>query len=146
MHYSVDYTTESECWNGDTLELEQEQGLSGTAIDAMFGEILRRPLLLPDEELELIQRAQQGDEEAQTRLIESNLRLVISVARRYVRPGLPLEDLVQEGAIGLIKAIRNFDVNRGLRFSTYAVHCCCLTRNWSYSSGRSKATRTPRTA
>jgi RNA polymerase primary sigma factor len=88
----------------------------------MFGEILRRPLLLPDEELELIQRAQQGDEEAQTRLIESNLRLVISVARRYVRPGLPLEDLVQEGAIGLIKAIRNFDVNRGLRFSTYAVH------------------------
>jgi RNA polymerase primary sigma factor len=122
VHSVADYTTELEYWNGDTLELEQEQGLSGTAIDAMFGEILRRPLLLPDEELELIQRAQQGDEEAQTRLIESNLRLVISVARRYVRPGLPLEDLVQEGAIGLIKAIRNFDVNRGLRFSTYAVH------------------------
>jgi RNA polymerase primary sigma factor len=122
MHYSVDYTTELEYWNGDTLELEQEQGLSGTAIDAMFGEILRRPLLQPDEELELLQRAQQGDEDAQNRLIESNLRLVISVARRYVRPGLPLEDLVQEGAIGLIKAIRNFDVNRGLRFSTYAVH------------------------
>ena len=122
MHYSMDCYTDSEFWSGDALELEQEQGLSGTALDAMFGEILRRPLLQPDEELELLQRAQQGDEAAQNRLIESNLRLVISVARRYVRPGSPLEDLVQEGAIGLIKAIRNFDVNRGLRFSTYAVH------------------------
>jgi RNA polymerase primary sigma factor len=99
MHYSVDYTTESECWNGDTLELEQEQGLSGTAIDAMFGEILRRPLLLPDEELELLQRAQQGDEDAQNRLIESNLRLVISVARRYVRPGLPLKTLCRRARL-----------------------------------------------
>jgi len=122
MHHPVDYCFEMDTWNSDTLELEQEQSLSGTALDAIFGEILRRPLLLPDEELELLQRAQQGDEEAQNRLIESNLRLVISVARRYVRPGLPLEDLVQEGAIGLIKAIRNFDLNRGLRFSTYAVH------------------------
>ena len=102
MHYSMDCYTDSEFWSGDALELEQEQGLSGTALDAMFGEILRRPLLQPDEELELLQRAQQGDEAAQNRLIESNLRLVISVARRYVRPGSPLEDLVQEGAIGLI--------------------------------------------
>lgn len=122
MHYSVELM-EPEFWSSDpTKELEQENGLSGTTLDAIFGDILRRPLLQPDEELELLQRAQQGDEDAQNRLIESNLRLVISVARRYVRPGLPLEDLVQEGAIGLIRAIRNFDINRGLRFSTYAVH------------------------
>lgn len=113
-----------EYWSGDAPEMEAdvEQGLRGTALDAMFGEILRRPLLQPDEELELLRRAQQGDEEAQNRLIESNLRLVISIARRYVRPGLALEDLVQEGAIGLVRAIRNFDLERGLRFSTYAVH------------------------
>lgn len=115
---------ETEFWGGDLgeLEAEWEQGASTALIDAMFGDILRRPLLSPEEEQELLKRAQQGDENAQTRLIESNLRLVISVARRYVRPGMPLEDLVQEGAIGLIRAIRNFDVNRGLRFSTYAIH------------------------
>ncbi len=104
------------------LEPELEQSLSGTAIDAMFGNILRRPLLTQEEEQELLERAKAGDEEAQARLVESNLRLVISVARRYVRPGLPLEDLVQEGALGLLKAIQNFDLNRGLRFSTYAIH------------------------
>ncbi|MCS6924253.1 MAG: RNA polymerase sigma factor RpoD/SigA [Fimbriimonadales bacterium] len=117
-------STEMECWSNDAPELESElgQGLSGTALDSVLGDLLRRPLLQPDEELELLRRAQQGDEEAQNRLIESNLRLVISIARRYVRPGLPLEDLVQEGAIGLFRAIRNFDIERGLRFSTYAVH------------------------
>ncbi|GIV04739.1 MAG: hypothetical protein KatS3mg016_0314 [Fimbriimonadales bacterium] len=113
-----------ECWGNEAPEVEPEvgQSLSGTALDSIWGELLRRPLLQPDEELELLQRAQEGDEDAQNRLIESNLRLVISIARRYVRPGLPLEDLVQEGAIGLVKAIRNFDLSRGLRFSTYAVH------------------------
>lgn len=113
---------ETENKSCDALELDWEQGLSDTAIDAMFGNILRRPLLSPEDELELLRLAQQGDENAQNRLIEANLRLVISIARRYVRPGLPLEDLVQEGAIGLVKAIRNFDTERGLRFSTYAVH------------------------
>lgn len=126
MHSLSDYIrlSETEYGSGDApeMETELEQGLRGTALDAMFGEILRRPLLQPDEELELLKRAQRGDEDAQNRLIESNLRLVISIARRYVRPGLALEDLVQEGAIGLVRAIRNFDLKRGLRFSTYAVH------------------------
>ncbi len=126
MRSFVDYTgsTEMECWSNDAPELEMElgQGLSGTVLDSILGDLLRRPLLQPDEELELLRRAQQGDEEAQNHLIESNMRLVVSIARRYVRPGLPLEDLVQEGAIGLFRAIRNFDVERGLRFSTYAVH------------------------
>ncbi|MCS7209653.1 MAG: RNA polymerase sigma factor RpoD/SigA [Fimbriimonadales bacterium] len=126
MQSFVDYagSAEVEYWGSEAPEVEPEQSqeLSGTALDAILGEVLRRPLLQPDEELELLRRAQQGDEQAQNRLIESNLRLVISIARRYVRPGLPLEDLVQEGALGLVKAIRNFDLARGLRFSTYAVH------------------------
>jgi RNA polymerase primary sigma factor len=84
--------------------------------------VLRQPLLSAEEEAELLQRAKQGDEEARNRLVECNLRLVLSVARRYVRPGLALEDLVQEGAIGLIKAIDHFDTSRGLRFSTYAIY------------------------
>lgn len=103
-------------------DTELEKGLSGTALESVLGHALRRPLLTPDEETELLERAKAGDEEALTRLVESNLRLVISIARRYVRPGVPLEDLVQEGAIGLIKAIDHFDLSRGLRFSTYAVH------------------------
>lgn len=103
-------------------DTELEKGLSGTALESVLGHALRRPLLTPDEETELLERAKAGDEEALARLVESNLRLVISIARRYVRPGVPLEDLVQEGAIGLIKAIDHFDLSRGLRFSTYAVH------------------------
>jgi RNA polymerase primary sigma factor len=99
-----------------------EQGLRGGVLDGVLGAVLRQPLLSAEEEAELLQRAKQGDEEARNRLVECNLRLVLSVARRYVRPGLALEDLVQEGAIGLIKAIDHFDTSRGLRFSTYAIY------------------------
>ncbi len=108
----------------DYLEPDEglEQGLRGSVLDGVLGSVLRRPLLTPEEEMELLQRAQAGDEDARNRLVESNLRLVLSVARRYARPGLPLEDLVQEGALGLIKAINHFDTSRGLRFSTYAIH------------------------
>ncbi|MER3559421.1 MAG: hypothetical protein C4336_08275 [Armatimonadota bacterium] len=103
-------------------DTELEQGLSGTALESVLGHAMRRPLLTPDEETELLERAKAGDEDALAHLVESNLRLVMSIARHYVRPGVPLEDLVQEGAIGLIKAIEHFDLSRGLRFSTYAVH------------------------
>ncbi|MCS7066506.1 MAG: RNA polymerase sigma factor RpoD/SigA, partial [Fimbriimonadales bacterium] len=97
-----------------------EQGLQGSTLDGVLGAVLRQPLLTAEEEAELLRRAKGGDEEARNRLVECNLRLVLSVARRYIRPGLSLEDLVQEGAIGLIKAINHFDTSRGLRFSTYA--------------------------
>ena len=80
----------------------------------------RGTLLTPEEELDLGRRARAGDGRARARLIEKNLRLVVSVARRYRGMGLPFEDLIQEGNIGLIKAVEKFDPELGNRFSTYA--------------------------
>ena len=80
----------------------------------------RGMLLTPEEELDLSRRARAGDDRARARLIEKNLRLVVSVARRYRGMGLPFEDLIQEGNIGLMKAAQRFDPELGNRFSTYA--------------------------
>jgi RNA polymerase primary sigma factor len=81
----------------------------------------RRALLTPEEELDLGRRARAGDARALARLIEKNLRLVVSVAKRYRGMGLPFEDLIQEGNLGLIKAAERFDPELGNRFSTYAI-------------------------
>ena len=83
-------------------------------------EIGRVPLLSADEEIELAQRMEQGDEYAKKRLAESNLRLVVSIAKRYVGRGMLFLDLIQEGNLGLIKAVEKFDYRRGYKFSTYA--------------------------
>ena len=81
----------------------------------------RTKLLTPSEERELARRIERGDVSARDRMIEANLRLVVSVAKPYRHSGLPLADLIQEGTIGLIRAVEKFDHRRGNRFSTYAV-------------------------
>ncbi|MFA7468712.1 MAG: RNA polymerase sigma factor RpoD, partial [Desulfotomaculaceae bacterium] len=83
-------------------------------------EIGRVPLLTPEEEINLAQRMEQGDEEAKRRLAEANLRLVVSIAKRYVGRGMLFLDLIQEGNLGLIKAVEKFDFRKGFKFSTYA--------------------------
>lgn len=83
-------------------------------------EIGRVPLLTPEEELELAKRVAEGDEEAKRKLAEANLRLVVSIAKRYVGRGMLFLDLIQEGNMGLIKAVEKFDYRKGFKFSTYA--------------------------
>ncbi|HEY8342554.1 MAG TPA: RNA polymerase sigma factor RpoD [Calditerricola sp.] len=83
-------------------------------------EIGRVPLLTAEEEIELAKRIEQGDEEAKKRLAEANLRLVVSIAKRYVGRGMLFLDLIQEGNMGLIKAVEKFDYRKGYKFSTYA--------------------------
>ncbi len=86
-----------------------------------LAEISRYPLLTFEDEQELGRRIAAGDQAARQRMVDCNLRLVVSVARRYLRAGLPLLDLIQEGNIGLMRAAARFDYTRGYRFSTYAI-------------------------
>lgn len=115
------------------LELEQEEDLSATEdlsssaavmsddpVKLYLKEIGGYPLLTIDEEIALAKRIEEGDEEAKKCLAESNLRLVVSIAKRYVGRGLSFLDLIQEGNLGLIKAVDKFDYTKGYKFSTYA--------------------------
>lgn len=100
---------------GDLSSLAQSDSLR-----LYLREISRIPLLSAQRELELARRVEANDREARNHLIEANLRLVVSIAKRYVGQGLALEDLVGEGNIGLIRAVSKFDPGKGFRFSTYA--------------------------
>lgn len=93
----------------------------GDSMDIYLNRIGKRPLLGAEEERTLARNAKKGDDSAKRTLIESNLKLVVSVAKVYSRSGVPLPDLIQEGNIGLIKAVDSFDPEKGFRFSTYAV-------------------------
>ncbi len=83
-------------------------------------DIRKTRLLTPQEEIELALRIEKGDDQARARMIESNLRLVVKIAKRYVNRGLPFMDLIEEGNVGLIKAVERFKASKGCRFSTYA--------------------------
>lgn len=103
-------------------EKDNEPALSSGDEDVRqyLQEIRHYPLLNQQQELELAQRCARGDEEAICQMVGSNLRLVVSVAREYAGRGVPLLDLIQEGSIGLITAVKKFDYTREFRFSTYA--------------------------
>ena len=107
------------------FEAEFDSGFAkGIAVDdpvrMYLKEIGKVPLLTADEEIELAKRMEQGDEDAKKRLCEANLRLVVSIAKRYVGRGMLFLDLIQEGNLGLIKAVDKFDYTKGYKFSTYA--------------------------
>ena len=90
------------------------------ALNLFLREVGRRPLLTPAQEVELAKRLERGDLDAKRHMIESNLRLVVSIAKTYRHQGLPFLDLIQEGTLGLIRAVEKFDWRRGYKFSTYA--------------------------
>ena len=97
-------------------------GSSGrSSLDLYLNEIRRYPLLKRDEELDLARRARAGDRVAQDKLVRSNLRFVVSIAKKYVGNGVPLEDLINDGNLGLVKAAERFDPERGFKFISYAV-------------------------
>src|ERR1044072_7906579 len=90
------------------------------ALQLFLNEIGRHPLLTAAEEVELAKKIERGDAQAKEQMVNSNLRLVVSIAKRYQGHGLSLSDLIQEGIIGLIRAVEKFDWRRGFKFSTYA--------------------------
>jgi len=105
----------------DDLDLSVPEGISiDDPVRMYLKEIGKVPLLTADEEIRLAQRIEDGDNEAKRRLAEANLRLVVSIAKRYVGRGMLFLDLIQEGNLGLIKAVEKFDYSKGYKFSTYA--------------------------
>lgn len=90
------------------------------SVSCWLRQVSQRPLLTAQEEYELARQSRAGDQEARCRLVESNFRLVISIARRFCGRGLSLEDLIQEGNVGLIRAVEKYDPDLGYRFTTYA--------------------------
>ena len=105
----------------EKIDLSVPDGISiEDPVRMYLKEIGKVPLLSAEEEVELAKRMAEGDEEAKKRLAEANLRLVVSIAKRYVGRGMLFLDLIQEGNLGLIKAVEKFDYQKGFKFSTYA--------------------------
>jgi len=103
------------------VQLAEPEPPARNALAVYLAEVSRIPLLSREEEVELAKRVAAGDADAERRMVEANLRLVVKIARRYVNRGLSLPDLIEEGNLGLLRAVRKFRWERGTRFSTYAV-------------------------
>lgn len=103
----------------ESIDLSTNEGCDATQI--YLREISRYPLLTAEQEIEYARKARKGSEEFRKRMIVSNLRLVVRVSRNYIKSGMPLLDLIEEGNMGLIRAVEKFDPERGFRFSTYAI-------------------------
>ena len=117
----LDKIAEEEEVELDKIDLSVPEGVSiEDPVRMYLKEIGKVNLLTAEEEIELAKRMEQGDEEAKKRLAEANLRLVVSIAKRYVGRGMLFLDLIQEGNLGLIKAVEKFDYRKGYKFSTYA--------------------------
>jgi RNA polymerase primary sigma factor len=107
--------------NLEHIDLSVQEGVSiEDPVRMYLKEIGKVPLLTGEEEIELAKRMEQGDEEAKNKLATANLRLVVSIAKRYVGRGMQFLDLIQEGNLGLLKAVEKFDYRKGYKFSTYA--------------------------
>ena len=121
---SVQVTAEIEKGYEKTAEESEnsftERGIAEDPVRMYLKEIGRIPLLSSEEEIELAKRMEEGDEEAKKKLSEANLRLTVSIAKRYSGRGMQFLDLIQEGNLGLIKAVEKFDYRKGYKFSTYA--------------------------
>ena len=116
-----DIPIEDEEVDMENIDLSVPEGVSiEDPVRMYLKEIGKVPLLSAEEEIELAKRMEQGDEAAKKRLAEANLRLVVSIAKRYVGRGMLFLDLIQEGNLGLIKAVEKFDYRKGYKFSTYA--------------------------
>lgn len=102
--------------------MQRDSSVHDSGFSSYLSRLTQAPLLTAEEEKELTVAAQSGSAEAKERLVESNIRLVINIAKSYHSRAIPLEDLIQEGVIGLITAIERFDPTKGFRFSTYATH------------------------
>jgi RNA polymerase primary sigma factor len=124
LEQGIDVVEDAEEAKPKAKEEEEEAKAEGVAIDdpvrMYLKEIGKVSLLSPELEIELAQRMEKGDEEAKRRLIEANLRLVVSIAKKYVGRGMLFLDLIQEGNLGLIRAVEKFDWRKGFKFSTYA--------------------------
>lgn len=117
--YIINEDDAHEMFANDTTQYESDVVITD-AVKLYLQQINQIPLLSPEKERELGQLAFQGDHNAQNKLVEHNLRLVISIAKRYCGCGLSFLDLIQEGNLGLIEAAKRFDVSKGFKFSTYA--------------------------
>lgn len=115
------HQAEESGWFGPASREELEEAY-GELADTWMLKGGRTPLLTPAQEIVLAKRIERGDAKAREEMVNANVRLVASIARRYMGRGLPLEDLMQEGLIGLLKAVEKFNYRRGYRFSTYATH------------------------